>query len=133
MPALMAFMNVMIVDDNALFARLMGMAAADFLPAAKVSVYTSSRVAMRAFDRSPNKWAALITDLLLPGDIDGLTLAEHITAARPVPVLFVTAYALDQDPETRARIGRVGGCVSKEQPIAVIFERLRDLLGAPLV
>lgn len=52
--------------------------------------FNRSTVALRAFHAAPGRYTHLITDIYLPGDLDGKTLARMITEARDIPVLFYT-------------------------------------------
>lgn len=57
--------------------------------------------AWSVFERQRNSIDFLLTDIIMPGSIDGFALAERVRRARPsLPILFITGALPDDDPRT---------------------------------
>ena len=54
----------------------------------------------------------ILMDIMLPGEIDGVTAAERIRARFDIPVIYITAYA-DEDTLQRAKITEPYGYIVK--------------------
>ncbi|USI74364.1 histidine kinase famiy protein [Sphingomonas morindae] len=93
-PGADAAAHILIVEDTAAVLDL----AAEILSAAgyRVSCATSAEEAMRLFDArraAGEGFDLLFTDLVMPGGMNGLALADHCTRIDPeLPVLMATGY-----------------------------------------
>jgi DNA-binding response OmpR family regulator len=71
----------------------------------------------------------LVTDVGLPGSIDGRQLAERARLARPaLKILFITGYA------ENARLGTLDAgmqVLAKPFALSVLTSRIRDMLTGP--
>ncbi len=63
----------------------------------------------KALETSPD---LVLMDIMLQGEIDGVTAAEQIRASADIPVIYLTAYA-DEDTLQRARITEPYGYIIK--------------------
>ena len=66
----------------------------------------------------------VLMDIMLPGDIDGITAAEQIKSRFDIPVIYVTAYA-DEATLQRAKITEPFGYIIKpfqERELAIAIE-----------
>jgi two-component system, cell cycle sensor histidine kinase and response regulator CckA len=53
------------------------------------------------FERQRNTIDFLLTDIIMPGSIDGFALAARVRRAKPsLPILFITGALPDDDPRT---------------------------------
>lgn len=53
------------------------------------------------FERQCNTIDFLLTDIIMPGSLDGFGLAERVRQAKPsIPILFITGGLPDDDPRT---------------------------------
>jgi CheY-like chemotaxis protein len=68
---------------------------------------------------------ALLTDIRLPGKVDGWDLAEHCRISNPhIPVVYVTGYKeVDQRPVSGSRF------LQKPYKLSEMIEALQDLLN----
>lgn len=73
---------------------------------------------------------AILMDIRLPGDMDGIQAAELIRAAEDIPIIFVTGYST---PETVARARAVAAAAVLAKPVSVeeIDAALRAALEGP--
>lgn len=78
----------------------------------------------------PDGFDLLLTDIQMPGDLDGIGLADRARARHPrLPVIFVTGR-----PEVMNRMGRLGPLdvfIRKPYGPAQVVAAARRLLGAP--
>jgi two-component system cell cycle sensor histidine kinase/response regulator CckA len=53
------------------------------------------------FERQRDAIDFLLTDIIMPGSLDGFALAERVRQAKPsLPILFITGALPDDDPRT---------------------------------
>jgi CheY-like chemotaxis protein len=56
----------------------------------------SAPQALELFRREPQHFAALITDMVMPGGMTGRELADHVRQLRPdIPLIFMSGYSLE--------------------------------------
>jgi CheY-like chemotaxis protein len=113
-------MKVLVVEDD----KLLRTVTVDSLQEEGFEVIEAA-TAEEALDRCRECIAdALLTDIMLPGQLTGWDIAEHCRQADPhLPVIYVTGYS---HPKPRAV---PGSCVfTKPVPLATIAETLRSLL-----
>lgn len=114
--------TILVVDDEV----LIRMTLAEELADSGYACLTAGNgaEALRLLDENP-AIALLVSDLGLPGGMDGRQLAETARAARPgLPVLFVTGYA---DPAEAEGPGHA--VMAKPFRTAELLARVRSLLG----
>ena len=70
---------------------------------------TGEEAVKKAAERLPD---LILMDIMLPGEIDGVTAAERIHARFNIPVIYITAYA-DEDTLHRAKITEPYGYIVK--------------------
>ena len=62
----------------------------------KVCEATSGREALEVWARQPDEIALLLTDIVMPGDLNGRELAEQLWSRKPgLPVVFMSGYSAD--------------------------------------
>jgi PAS domain S-box-containing protein len=62
----------------------------------KTVIFSSAQEALAALEQGTSSFDMLLTDVMLPGPIQGHDLAQTILASRPhLPVLFISGYARD--------------------------------------
>ena len=89
----------------------------------------SGEGALETARRFPGPISLLITDFSLPG-VDGLTLADRLTAERPdTKVLFVSGYV---QSDLLPRIGPGIVLLAKPFTAQVLVGKVRELLGEPV-
>jgi CheY-like chemotaxis protein len=117
--------SVLLVDDNdavrattALYLRDGGLAVIEAADAA---------AALRLL--GTHRVNAMITDIVMPGEMDGMALAEAARAARPgLPVLLVSGYS-ERAAEAQQRGFPV---IGKPYGLSELERRLRLMIEAPL-
>ncbi len=105
----MANARILIVEDEGIEAldiqsRLMNLG----YPAPDI-VFSGEEAIKRVEANVPD---LVLMDIMLPGDIDGVTAAEQIRAHCDVPIIYLTAYA-DEDTLERAKITEPYGYIVK--------------------
>ncbi|WP_031358771.1 response regulator [Caballeronia sordidicola] len=112
-----------VVDDD----ESVRMAASSLLRSAdwKVIVYASADLLLRDAHRS--KLKLVVADIHMPG-MDGFALLESIKLwKRPVPVIFITAYATQELLE-RAAVGGAAGFFPKPVDDARLLVLIDEIL-----
>ena len=101
--------KILIVEDEGIEAmdiqhrlKSLGYAAPD-------TVFTGEEAIQKAEETRPN---LVLMDIMLPGEIDGVTAAEQIRARFDIPVIYLTAYA-DEATLQRAKITEPYGYIVK--------------------
>jgi FixJ family two-component response regulator len=109
--------RIIVVEDDIsvskALVRLLGVAGFQVLAFNSAESYLQSNAA--------EPFGCMILDINLPG-ISGLELYNQLSAAKPVPVIFVTAH---DEPAARAKVTRDGVIVYLTKPF-----RARTLIGA---
>ena len=87
---------VLVVDDEP----MLRMLATEMLEDAGHTVVTfdTAAQAIAYCDERSNDVSAIVTDINMPGDLDGLDLARHIRATRPQTGVVVTSGRYDALP-----------------------------------
>ena len=117
--------TILVVDDEV----LIRMTLAEELADSGYACLTAGNgaEALRLLDENP-AIALLVSDLGLPGGMDGRELAETARAVRPgLPVLFVTGYADQADLAVAAGPGHA--VMAKPFRTAELLAKVRSLLG----
>jgi len=86
--------TVMVVEDEEALRRLVGriLGAAGYA----TRIFSSAPEALAALERGDSPIDMLLTDVLLPGPIQGHDLAQVVRASRPdLPVLYISGYSRD--------------------------------------
>jgi CRP-like cAMP-binding protein/CheY-like chemotaxis protein len=101
--------NVLIAEDEALVALDISheLEAAGYTVIAQVN--NGKDAVQRAVELKPD---AVLMDITMPGEIDGIKAAEEITSRLGTPVIFVTAHS-DEATLQRAKLTRPSGYVMK--------------------
>ena len=88
---------------------------------------TGDEAAILLADR--DRFDALLTDVAMPGRIDGIGLAEHAREVHPgLPVLFVSGGA--DSLRRAAALAPPTACMSKPFEAVSLLQALRRLVGA---
>ena len=92
---------VLVVDDEP----VLRMLATEMLEDAGhiVVAFDTAAQAMAYCDVPANDVAAVVTDINMPGDMDGLDLARHVRATRPDASIVVTSGRYDTLPDDTRR------------------------------
>ncbi len=91
--------NILIVEDEAILA----MALCDSLEAEGYCVIGMASNGVKAIDLFRNNEVDLVLcDINIRGDFDGIETVRQLSAIRPVPVIYLTAFS-DSDTVARAR------------------------------
>ncbi|MBD9503755.1 response regulator [Pseudomonas sp. PDM23] len=80
---------VLILDDDSTLARVLGLAMEDYgIPAI---VLGSADDGLAWINANPSQLALLLTDISMPGEIDGLELARQIAQRSPsIPIIIMS-------------------------------------------
>ncbi|MFH1983832.1 MAG: response regulator [Pseudomonadota bacterium] len=98
--------QILIVDDEIALVRL----AAQLLGKLgyRVDAHTAAEAAMAAFEKSPDRYHLVITDMEMPG-MTGTMLAERMKAIRPdIPIIMCTGFSQKFSEEEAAAKGFKG-------------------------
>jgi DNA-binding response OmpR family regulator len=83
--------RLLIVDDEAEIAATLRRSLMRY--GYRVEAFASSQSALRSFEAGPDRFDAVITDVVMP-ELNGVDLAKHLRAARPaLPIIFLTGFA----------------------------------------
>ena len=73
-----------------------------------VTGYTDPAAALRAFEKNPYQFNAIITDLAMPG-VSGFALVRSVQAIRPeVPIIMTSGYVRAEDEALARQLGLYG-------------------------
>ncbi|MBV7378962.1 ATP-binding protein [Maritimibacter dapengensis] len=102
-PADLSGLRILVVEDDPQFGDVLPASLADV--GADVAAFTNAEDALASFD--PAAVDVLLTDVRLPGGMDGMTFAKHIRARAPdLPILFLTGYT-EEGTTTRDDVGGI--------------------------
>lgn len=91
-------MDILLVEDEQLVRKIISTALQDF--GFSVEEADSGDAAWEKIERGC-KFELLITDVRMPGDLDGLDLASRVRVARPrSPVIIMSAYCGARNPSS---------------------------------
>jgi PAS domain S-box-containing protein len=114
--------RVLIVDDEAEIAATLRRSLMRY--GYRVEAFASSLSAQRSFDAGPDRFDAVITDVVMP-ELNGMDLAKHLRAARPsLPILFLTGFA----PQLGVLDGPTPAIVAKPVDPKTLAQLLRNHL-----
>lgn len=117
--------SVLLVDDEAALTAL-GQASLQHLGYTP-HAFSDSRQALAAFRLEPERYAAVVTDLSMPG-LSGLDLAREIHVLRPeLPVIVMSGYARPEERE-RAEAAGIARLVLKPISLPALAEVLAEVL-----
>lgn len=118
--------SILFVDDEDTLADL-GKQMIEFL-GYRVTARVNSLEALKLFQKDPNAFDLVITDLVMPG-MSGDELAQNILAIRPdIPVILITGFAEQMTSEKAGLIG-VKKLVTKPIAMKDIAKLIRDALA----
>jgi CheY-like chemotaxis protein len=96
----------------------------------RVTAFTGSREAWQAFQKSPDAYDLVITDMTMP-ELTGDELARRVMGVRPeLPVILCTGYSERITEEAAEALG-IRGFVMKPVVIRELALLLREILDAP--
>jgi signal transduction histidine kinase/CheY-like chemotaxis protein len=96
----------------------------------RVTGTTDAFRALREFQSQPDGFAAVVTDLAMPG-LSGHDLARQLREIRPdVPIVLTSGYVQAEDAETAQRLG-IGEIILKPNLLADLGPTLRRALTGP--
>jgi signal transduction histidine kinase/FixJ family two-component response regulator len=119
--------HVLFVDDESFITQMAGTLLRRL--GCQVSTFNDPVEALRAFTTAPGRYAALITDLIMPV-MRGTELAGRMRQVRPdLPVILTTGF---YDPRELDRARQQGFALVLEKPFSVdkFVELLRQALGS---
>jgi two-component system chemotaxis response regulator CheY len=122
---------VLVVEDDDTVSTTIEIALLS-IPEVIVSVLSSAKEALTFFDAKPSSVAALITDLNMV-HMSGFELITQIRAQDCYTTLPILVISGDSDPETPARLRRLGVNEYLQKPCSPVEIRrtLRMLLSIP--
>lgn len=118
--------HILLVEDEPLQRALMAESLSD-AGYEVTATRTGDEAAILLADR--DRFDALLTDISIPGRIDGIELAEHARQVHPgLPVLFVSGGAANL--RRAALVGPPSACMSKPFDAGTLLRALGRLVGA---
>jgi CheY-like chemotaxis protein len=115
--------HILLVDDEPAVVR----ALAKYLEMSsyKVTVCTHPKMALDLFLANPKAFDMVITDRAMP-DISGTELSRKMVEARPdIPVLLITGYGVDLDPQHVHRSG-IRKVLAKPVPLRTLLQHIDE-------
>ncbi|WP_186293393.1 ATP-binding protein [Chitinimonas sp. BJB300] len=89
-----------------------------------VDVVPAGKDALLAVTRSKHKWDVVVSDVMMPGELDGIGLALELQKCRPnLPVLLVTGYAAKLEEAQQAGLH----VLAKPYNTAMLARALKEL------
>lgn len=99
----------------------------------EVTGFTSSTAALECFQREPERFELLVTDLTMPG-LNGMALAEAIGALRPgLPVILCSGYGDSIDESIIGQAGPIHVFLRKPVSARALAGEIRRLAGPAAV
>ncbi|GAB3247030.1 hybrid sensor histidine kinase/response regulator [Chitinimonas naiadis] len=93
----------------------------------EVTVLTSADAAIALLAKDERQWDVLVSDVMMPGGLNGIDLALEVRILRPaLPVLLVTGYAAKLDDAVAAGLH----VLAKPYTLAMLAKALDTLLSA---
>jgi PAS domain S-box-containing protein len=121
--------RILIVDDEPSLAAV----GREILGAAgyRVAALTDSREALRVFERAPERFDLVLTDMTMPG-MSGAELARRILRVRPeMPIFLCTGFSGAMTPERAEAMG-IRAFFMKPLDYAAVAETIRSIFdGVP--
>lgn len=105
--------RILLVEDEAILAIAIEMSLVD--EGHEVLSVVTAASAILEFDKRPEDFDCVFTDIRLPGGIDGWDIANHVRERRPdIPVIYATG-----DSAADWRVRGVEGSVLLQKPFAL--------------
>jgi CheY-like chemotaxis protein len=90
--------------------------------------FASADEALAAFERAPQAFTLVLTDLTMPGGMSGLELAQAVLAIRPDAAVVIASGAIEQAEVRRAAAVGVRTVIQKPAKVAEMAEMVSGLL-----
>ena len=90
--------------------------------------FASADEALAAFEREPQAFTLVLTDLTMPGGMSGLELARAVLAIRPDAAVVIASGAIDQAEVRRAAAVGVRTVIQKPAKVAEMAQLVSGLL-----
>jgi CheY-like chemotaxis protein len=120
--------HILYVDDEPQLAQLARVVLRQL--GYRTTIHTDPRQALADFERDPQAFDLLVTDLIMPG-LNGPDLARQIAKIRPdLPLLLTSGLAAGMD-ENQAREHGFRALLAKPLPVHVLSDAIHQALTAP--
>jgi DNA-binding NtrC family response regulator len=90
--------------------------------------FASAGEALAAFEREPQAFALVLTDLTMPGGMSGVELAQAVLAIRPDAAVVITSGCIDPAEAQRAAAAGVRTVIQKPAKVAEMAQVVSRLL-----
>ena len=90
--------------------------------------FASADEALAAFGREPQAFTLVLTDLSMPGSMNGLELAQAVLAIRPDAAVVISSGCIDADEARRAAAVGVRTVIQKPAKVAEMARLVSGLL-----
>lgn len=90
--------------------------------------FASADEALAAFGREPQAFTLVLTDLSMPGGMNGLELAQAVLAIRPDAAVVIASGCIDADEARRAAAVGVRTVIQKPAKVAEMARLVSGLL-----
>jgi DNA-binding NtrC family response regulator len=90
--------------------------------------FASADEALAAFEREPQAFTLVLTDLTMPGGMSGLELAQAVLSIRPDTAVVIASGAVDPAEARRAAALGVRTMVQKPAKVAEMAQLVSELL-----
>lgn len=90
--------------------------------------FASAQEALAEFERRPQAFTLVLTDLTMPGGMSGLELAEAVLAIRPDAAVVIASGCIDPGEARRATAAGVRTVIQKPARVAEMAQLVSGLL-----
>jgi CheY-like chemotaxis protein len=90
--------------------------------------FASAEEALAAFEREPQAFSLVLTDLTMPGGMSGLELAQAVLAIRPDAKVVIASGCIDPAETRRAAAVGVRTVIQKPGKVAEMAQLVSGLL-----
>jgi two-component system cell cycle sensor histidine kinase/response regulator CckA len=90
--------------------------------------FASADEALAAFEREPQAFALVLTDLTMPGGMSGIELAQAVLAIRPEAAVVIASGCIDPAEAQRAAAVGVRTVIQKPAKVAEMARLVSGLL-----
>lgn len=116
--------HILLVDDEEMLVFMMQQTLEQL--GYKVTGFTRSEAAHRAFEANPHSYDILITDMTMPG-MTGTSLARAVKQLRNIPVILCTGYNEQIDDENAQSLG-IQALIMKPVGMQQLAKTIRNVL-----
>jgi CheY-like chemotaxis protein len=121
-------LKILLVEDERIVAMALKYELAQH-GARVVAMATNGPDALKAV--AENELDAVLMDVMIEGDMDGIETARQIAALHPVPILYLTGEVQEETYKRAWHSPTIAGYMIKPVQAAALAQRLQEIVAQP--